>query len=98
MDIKQGLREMHALLKQMRQPGTCRASQLKLHKCSDSLSNPSTYSHNHLESTESFYYRTTPDKRNLMCKWIKLNLMTKEARGFCKTIVEIVVLNTVKGQ
>lgn len=97
MDIKQDLREMHALLKQIRHPGTSRASQLKLGKCSDSLSKPGTYSHNQFANTESSYYRTTPDKRNLICKRIKL-ILIREARGFSKTIVEIVVLNTVKGQ
>lgn len=98
MDIKLGLREMHAILEQMGHPGTSKASQLKLGKCSDSLSNPGTYSRNQLESTESSYYRTTPDKRNMICKRIKLILMIREARGFSKTIVEIVLLNTVKGQ
>jgi len=67
-------------------------------KCLDGLSNPGTYSHNQFERIESSYYRTTPDKRNLICKRIKLILMIREARGFSKTIVEIVVLNTVKRQ
>lgn len=98
MDIKQGLRERHALLKQMGHHGTSRASQLKLGKYSDSLSKPGTYSHNPLENTESSYNRTTPDKRNLICKRIKLILMIREARGFSKTTVEIEALNTVKGK
>lgn len=97
MDIKQGLRKMYALLKQMGHSGTSRASQLKLGKHLEDLSNPGTYSHHQFESVESSYYRTTPDKRNLICKRIKLILMIREAIGFSKTTVEIAVLNIVKG-
>lgn len=79
-------------------PGISRASQLNLSECADSLSNPGTYSHNQFESMESSYYRTSLDKRSLICTMIKLILMIRGARGFSKTIVEIAALNTVKGE